>query len=387
MTRSKIIVVIVFCLLAVTVGLVVKSMASKPASSQGTPAGQGARPALTVTTTRPEISTWPDELTATGTVQPWQESVIGPEIGGLRLTEVLVNVGDRVKKGALLARFSDEMVRNGVMQQQAALDDAKAKLAEAQLNGRRSEQLKSRGFISDQEAQKSETNVQIAEAQVKLAEAKLEGEKIKYGYTKVLAQDDGIISSRTATVGTVVQSGAEMFRLIRQGRLEWRAELPEQLLRRVRVGQKVSLRQSKDDEVAGKVARISPVIDLQSRNGTVYVELPPSGSIRAGMFAQGEFDLGKSSALTVPQNAVVVRDGFSYVFKVGSDNRVEQVKVVTGRRLGDRVEITDGIKPDAAIVALGAGFLTAGDLVRIENPTTLNPATPSPQATQNGKRG
>ncbi len=384
MSRWKITAIVV-SLLVVVVGLTIAFL--KPGISPGASSAQGARPALTVTTTRPEPALWPDQLTATGTVQPWQESIIGPEIGGLRLTEVLVNVGDHVKKGALLARFSDEMVRNGVLQQEAALDDAKAKLAEAQLNAKRAEQLKSRGFISEQEAQKFETNVQIAEAQVKLTEAKLEAEKIKYGYTKVLAQDDGVISSRTATVGTVVQNGAEMFRLIRQGRLEWRAELPEQLLRRVRVGQKVSLHLAKDEEVAGKVARISPVIDLQSRNGTIYVDLPPSGSIRSGMFAQGEFDLGKSNALTVPQNAVVVRDGFSYVFGVGSDNRVEQVKVTTGRRIGDRVEITSGLKPDAVIVALGAGFLTAGDLVRIENPTTVSPATTSSQATQNGKRG
>ena len=215
---------------------------------------------------------------ATGTVQAWQESVIGPEIGGLRLTEVLVNVGDYVKKGALLARFSDEMALNGVMQQQAAFEEAKAKFAEAQLNAKRSEQLKSRGFISEQEAQKFTTNVQIAEAQMKLAEAKLEAEKIKYTYTRVLAHDDGIISSRTATVGTVVQSGSEMFRLIRKGKMEWRAELPEQLLRQVRIGQKVSLNLAKDERVDGKVARISPVIDMQSRNGTVYVELPPAKS-------------------------------------------------------------------------------------------------------------
>lgn len=368
MSRTKTIFIAAVCLIALAVAFTVKQGATKSGAPQSVAAGKDAKPALTVTTVQPESQVWPDQLMATGTVQAWQESIIGPEIGGLRLTEVLVNVGDQVKKGALLARLSDEMVLNGVLQQQAAVDDAKAKFAEAQLNARRAEQLKSRGFISEQEAQKFVTNVQIAEAQMKLAEAKLEAEKLKYSYTKVLAQDDGIISSRTATVGTVMQSGSEMFRLIRQGRMEWRAELPEQLLRQVRIGQKVSLQLAKDEIVGGKVTRISPVIDLQSRNGTVYVELPPAKSIRAGMFAQGEFDLGKSGALTVPQSAVVVRDGFSYVFKVVKDNRVEQVKVLTGRRLGDRIEITTVLKPETTIVALGAGFLSGGDLVRIENP-------------------
>ena len=362
MSRSRIVFIAISCLVILAVVYAIKS--GKP---QSVATGQDAKPALTVTTVQAETRIWPDQIMATGTVQAWQESIIGPEIGGLRLTEVMANVGDQVKKGALLARFSDEMALNGVRQQQAASDDAKARFAEAQLNAKRSEQLKTQGFISEQDAQKFATNAQIAEAQMKLAEAKLEAERIKYSYTKVLAHDDGIISSRTATVGTVMQNGSEMFRLIRKGKMEWRAELPEQLLHQVRIGQKVNLHVSKAEKVGGTVARISPVIDLQTRNGMVYVELPPVKSIRVGMFAQGGLDLGESNALTVPQGAVVIRDGYSYVFKVVKDNRVEQVKVSTGRRQGDRIEITGGIKPDAVIVALGAGFLSGGDIVRIEN--------------------
>lgn len=367
MSRSRILFIAIICLVILAIAYAIKPGALKPGKTQNAATGQDAKPALTVTTVQPETKTWSDQIIATGTVQAWQESIIGPEIGGLRLTEVMVNVGDQVKKGTLLARFSDEMAQNTVLQQQAAFDDAKARFAEAQLNLKRSGQLKSQGFISEQDAQKFATNAQIAEAQMKLAEAKLEAERIKYSYTKVLAHDDGVISSRTATVGTVMQNGSEMFRLIRKGKMEWRAELPEQLLQQVRIGQKVSLHLSKAEKIHGAVARISPVIDMQTRNGTVYVGLPPAKSIRAGMFAQGELELGKSDALTVPQSAVVIRDGFSYVFKVVKDNRVEQVKVSTGRRHGDRIEITGGIKPDTIIVALGAGFLSGGDIVRIEN--------------------
>jgi len=370
MSRNKIIIIAIACLAIIAVGFAVKQGAMKSGKPQSDSAGKNIKPALTVTTVQPESKVWTDKITATGTVQAWQESVIGPEVGGLRLTEVLVDVGDHVKKGTLLARFADEMALNAVRQQQAAFDDAKARFFEAQLNAKRSDQLKSRGMISEQEAQKFTTNAQIAEAQMKLAEAKVESERIKYRYTKVLAHDDGLISSRTATVGTVMQSGSEMFRLIRKGRMEWRAELPEQMLQQVRIGQKVSLHLARAKKASGVVARISPVIDAQTRNGTVYVGLPPVKSIRAGMFAQGELDLGKSKALTVPQIAVVVRDGFSYVFKVVQDNHVEQVKVSTGRRLGDRIEITGGIKPDTIVVALGAGFLSGGDIVRIENPQT-----------------
>lgn len=362
MSRKKSLYIVISCLLMLAVVYATKS--GKP---QRAVIGKDVKPALTVTTIQPEMKTWSDQITATGTVQAWQESIIGPEIGGLRLTEIMVNVGDQVKKGALLARLSDEMALNGVRQQQAAFEDANARFSEAQLNVKRSDQLKSRGVISEQDAQKFTTTAQIAEAQMKLAEAKLEAERIRYSYTKVLAHDDGIISSRTATVGTVMQNGSEMFRLIRKGKMEWRAELPEQLLHQVHVGQKVRVNLSKSEKVDGTVARISPVIDMQTRNGTVYVELPQAKSIRAGMFAQGELDFGTSNALTVPQGAVVVRDGFSYVFEVVKDNRVELVKVSTGRRQGDRIEITVGIKPDTTIVALGAGFLSDGDIVRIEN--------------------
>lgn len=389
MSRSKIIFAAVTAAIIFAAVFAMKSGAMESGKPQNTAAGHGAKPALTVTTVQPETKTWSEKLMATGTVQAWQESIISPEIGGLRLVEVMANVGDHVNKGALLARFSDEMAQNGVLQQQAAFDDAKARFAEASLNARRSDQLKSRGMISEQDAQKATTNVQIAEAQMKLAEAKLEAERIKYRYTKVLAHDDGIISSRTATVGTVMQNGAEMFRLIRKGRLEWRAELPEQMLQQVRVGQKVVLHLSRDEKAEGAVARISPVIDMQTRNGTVYVELPQGKSIRAGMFAQGELNLGKLDALTVPQSAVVVRDGFSYVFKLVKDNRVEQVKVSTGRSQGDRIEITGGIGPDSVVVALGAGFLSGGDLVRIENALRIETqgVKASENSAQSNKRG
>ena len=87
------------------------------------------------------------------------------------------------------------------------------------------------------------------------------------------------------------------------------------------------------------------------------------------MFARGEFDLGASDAISVPQQSVVVKDGFSYIFRVGTDNRVVQTRVQTGRRSSDMIEITSGLKPDSVLVATGAGFLNDGDLVGIINTT------------------
>jgi len=121
--------------------------------------------------------------------------------------------------------------------------------------------------------------------------------------------------------------------------------------------------------VSGRVRMIAPTVDPQTRSGLVYVDLPTAGAqaaaLKAGMFARGEFDLGVRDALTLPQQAIVVRDGFSYAFRVNPDSRVTQLKVETGRRSGDRVEVLSGVKPDEMLVASGAGFLNDGDLVRV----------------------
>jgi len=168
----------------------------------------------------------------------------------------------------------------------------------------------------------------------------------------------------------VVGNGTELFRLIRQGRLEWRAEVTSAELGRLTTGTTAIVTAASGARLSGRVRMVGPTVDAQTRSALVYVDLAPlpgpfSGSARAGMFARGEFDLGATPALTVPQPAVIVRDGFSYVYRVNPDNRVAQVKVQTGRLAGDRIEVTGGLPADARVVASGAGFLNDGDLVRI----------------------
>jgi RND family efflux transporter MFP subunit len=195
-----------------------------------------------------------------------------------------------------------------------------------------------------------------------------------------VAPDAGVISARNATVGAVAGVGTEMFRMIRQGRLEWRAEVTAAELPRVKPGQKVVVKGGSGAGVQGRVRMVAPTVDAQSRVALVYVDLPPTLSadapLKAGMFASGEFALGESAALTVPQQAIAVRDGFAYVFRLNADSRVSQLKVTTGRRLGDRVEVTAGLPADALVVTSGAGFLNDGDLVRqVPNPVRNAPAS------------
>jgi RND family efflux transporter MFP subunit len=348
----------------------------------------GAKAALTVSTTQAQTQALAIQLSANGSVAAWQEAVVGSESNGLRLAEVLVNVGDVVKSGQVLARFADEGVQADVAQARAGVNEASAQAGEATANADRVRALQGTGTFSGQQASQYLTAEQTARARVESAKAALASQVLRLKYTQVLAPDAGVISARTATVGAVVGNGTELFRLIRQGRLEWRAEVTAAELGRLVVGTRVSITAGSGAPLQGRVRMVAPTVDPQTRTGLVYVDLTTSpqgtaGAVKPGMFARGEFALGNSQALTVPQQAVVVRDGFSYAFRLNADQRVSQVKLTTGRRVGERVEVLEGISADAVLVASGAGFLNDGDLVKVvptEKSASNSPLVPASQA-------
>ena len=360
--------VITACVLA-TGGALVYSGASRAADEPK--AGQ-PRPALTVSTAQPQRTAVPVRLAANGNVAAWQEASIGAESNGLRLTDVRVNVGDVVKAGQVLATFSAETVQADVAQVRASLLEAQANAAEAAANADRARALQATGALSQQQIQQFTTAEKTAQARVEAAQATLNAQQLRLKYTQVVAPDSGVISARTATVGAVVGAGTELFRMVRKGRLEWRAEVTSTELRRIAPGAKVSVTAASGATAEGTVRMVAPTVDPQTRNALVYVDLPANADFRAGMFARGEFALGNSDALTVPQEALVVRDGFSYVFVVGPEQRVQQRKVQAGRRVADRVEVLTGLDANASVAVRGAGFLNDGDLVRV----AAAPATP-----------
>lgn len=326
------------------------------------------RPALTVSPTTPQRSDWQRTLTANGNVAAWQEAVIGAEISNYRLQEVLVNVGDRVAKGQLLARIAADNVAADLAQSNAAVAEAEANAAEAKFNAERARQLRTAGFYSPQQAQQSISAEAAAAARLEAARARKQNDELRLAQTQVRAPDAGIVSSRTATVGSLTQPGQELFRLIRGGRLEWRAEVTSAELALLKPGMVASLTGPTGKMAKGKLRALGPTVDAASRNALVYVDLTDAAAeagLRAGMFARGEIELGVSPALTLPQAAVVLRDGFSYVFVIAKDDKVALTKVAVGRRLGDRIEVTDGLAADARVVASGAGFLADGDAVRV----------------------
>lgn len=333
----------------------------------------GAKPALTVAVITPQASEWPRMLTANGNVAAWQEAVISTEASNLRLTDVKVNVGDRVSKGQVLARIASDTVEAEVSQAKASVAEAEAMLSEARANGDRARQYQKTGFLSAQQINQYLTAEKTAVARLNAARAGLQSEQLRLAQTIVRAPDDGVISARTATIGSLAQPGQELFRLIRGSRLEWRAEVSAADLGKLRPGMTATLTTPQGEQVQGRVRMVAPTVDPQTLNGLVYVDLPVAVTekgLRAGMFARGEFELGRARAMSLPQSAVVLREGFSYVFLLdgaagNTQARVNQVKVAVGQRKGDQIEIIGGLQPGSRVVAGGAGFLADGDAVRV----------------------
>ena len=334
----------------VLLGLAVFAILHPPAAAPAAPA-----PSITVTTALPVKTLWTDTLDTSGAVAPWQEASIGSQIGGYQLTDVLVNVGDEVRKGQVLARFDSDTLNANEAQLQANYDQAAA-------NEKRSLALEKVDAIAAQDVLLATTNAKVTKAQ-------LDANQLQLRYTDVVAPDSGVISARTATLGAVVPVGQELFRLIRQNRLEWRGELTASQIVKIAVGQTITLTLPDGSNAAAKVRQLAPSLDSQSRLGTVYADIAPGSHALAGMYANGEVVLDQSQALHVPAQAVVIRDGRNYVLTLADDSttpRVHQREVVTGRRNGDDIEIVQGLDASTPVVVKGAGFLNDNDLVRLQ---------------------
>lgn len=356
---------------------------STPATSQSATAAPSGRPALTVQVVVPKSVQVPVRLAANGNLAAWQEASIGAELQGLRLIQVNADVGDRVRAGQVLAVFASDGIAADLAQAVAQLAEFEVAAKSASVDANRARQVQGSGAISEQQVSQLLQAESAAKARLETARTSVAVQQVRLNHTRVTAPDSGIISARNATIGGVGGS-AELFRLIRQGRLEWRAELTSAELARVKVGAAVQVTTAAGAKLVGKVRVVSPVVDATTRNATVMVDLQiptaTAGLAKPGMFARGEFELGTSTAQTVPQSALVLRDGFAYVLTVGADSRVRLAKVQTGRNVGEQIEVIAnlgaGLGADTRVVATGAAFLNDGDLVRV----VTTPAAPAAAA-------
>jgi RND family efflux transporter MFP subunit len=348
-----------------TAGALAALLAAATVLAGQDPAGAAA---LTVTTVSPRVEEWPVAIPAHGNLTAWQEAVIAAETGGLRIVALSAEVGDKVQRGQELAQLSQEIVLADVALQEARAAQARAALSEAQANAERAREASGRPAMSEQQAKQYLVAEESAKANVRAAEAQLRSQQIRLDQTRIRAVDDGVVSSRTATLGSVVQVGSELFRLVRQDRVEWRAEVMAEQMAHIRPGQTARLRLAGGATIEGVVRVVAPSFDPSTRMALVYVDLPAPGGARPGMFARGDIRVAAAPALTLPESAVVLRDGKSYAFTVGADRRVSAHEVATGRRAANRVEIVAGLRADDVVVARGGAFLTDGDAVRLEGP-------------------
>lgn len=357
------------------VSVLISTSSASVCAQQDSKAGKAdkAKAALTVQVVQAQRADWPLQLRASGNIAAWQEAILSAEVGGLRIAEISVNVGDSVKAGQVLVTLDSAAVQIDLAQARATLAEAEAALTEARANAARAREVQASGAVSQQQISQWLTAEKTAEARVLSAQAQRDAQQLRLARSSVLAPDAGTISSRLATLGAVVAPGQELFRLIRGDRLEWRAEVTATELAQLRSGQSVQVAASgsapaNNSMLSGRIRMLAPTVDVQSRNALVYVDLPANAmraGLRPGMQVRGEFTLGNANALSLPLQAISMRDGFSYVFAVGDDQRVRQIKVQLGRRSMDRVEISSAIDNKARYVAAGTAFLSDGDLVHV----------------------
>jgi RND family efflux transporter MFP subunit len=306
-------------------------------------------------------------VTINGSIFAWQEVIIAPEVGGYRVAEVKVDVGDHVKRGQTLVELSTALLDAEVATKQATLAQKDAQLVNDAAALDRGESLKGMNLISQADYDKLRSAALASRAGVESARADLQSSTLRLKFTNVTAPDDGVITARTVTVGQIAQAGSEMLRLLRNGRIEWRGEAPEARLAELKPGQRVSISTADGAVFNGSIRVVAPTIQAGNRTGLIYVDLPENERLRPGMFARGDIEISHAMAFTVPLQSVVSADGYSYVFVLKHDNHVERRRVETGGVHDAEIEVSSGLEAGDMVVGKGAGFLKDGDLVNVSS--------------------
>lgn len=338
------------------------SACSKESDQQNT---DTASSTMAVTLAKVQTRNIERSIIASGPVSAWEEMQLGVELSGVRVTSLNVDVGQAVKRGQLLLELDHRTLDSDLRQADASLSEAKAGLQLANINFNRGQQLAKSQLVSASALDELRAGVVQAQARLATTQAIRDGVQLRRDFASLRAPDDGIISKRLVQPGQVVMAGTELLRLIRRGRLEWRAELNETDLARVQTGAKIRLQTSAGEIIEGIVRAVSPGLDATTRTGTVYADLPNPGSLKAGTFLEGRILSSASQALTVPSAALIQRDGHSYVYIVTADSTVQRVRVSSGDSEQGFVEIVQGLKAGDAVVDSGAGLLSDGDRVNV----------------------
>ena len=330
-----------------------------------------AQAVLSVETVSPSQDSIGNTLSADGTINAKDVANVSAKVNGVAIERILVEEGDRVKAGQVLAIFDTDAMEQQVLQAEADVAEAEATLANATADAARVLPLIEIDAISRQEADRYRTSKLQAQAALQASKARLSTQRLSVNNANVVAPVSGVISEKMAEVG-MVAGGEPLFTIIKGGVLEWRADIDPKLLGEVNVGTPVRVSLPGGDSVMGQVSRIAPTAD-DNRQITIYASLAANSKVRAGMYQTGEFLLGSTSAQTVPNSAIVSNDGYDYVMLVTNVNsqngqnigRIKQQRVTLGERFGDSVALTEPLPAESRLVKQGGSFLNDGDLVRV----------------------
>ncbi len=304
-------------------------------------------------------------VSATGTISAWQEATIGAEESGLRLTEMLVKEGDHVKAGDVIVRLDDSLLKAQLAEEKAAVAQAQATLDSALSAAVRADKLLASNAVSAEAAEEKATSVKTGKAGVEQAEAAAQRLQAELDRTTIRAPFDGIVSSKPAVAGSIVQASTELMKIIRDGRLEVGVLVPEKDLAAISLGQAANIVDAAGRAFSGSVSSIAETVNATTRLATVYVAVGEGSGLKPGMFARVTIETASSRQLTVAETALVWHDGKPAVFVVGDDGKVSARPVATGTRQNGRVAIESGLSEGVSVVVAGAGFLNDGNLVRV----------------------
>ena len=357
------------------------------AACGGGDAGKDEAPAAsrqTVTVATAAETNLPRVVSASGTVAAWEEVPVGAEAGGLVATGVFADEGQYVRQGQPLVQLNDALLRAQLRQQEAGVQTAEANLARDDAALARSQELKERGFLSQASLDTALANQRASAANLASAHASLSQTRTQLNQTTVRAPVSGLIASRSVTRGQIVEAGRELFRMVRDGRLELEAQVPETDIPLIRAGMTAAVSSDQAGETSGTVRIVTPEVSAETRLGLARITLSPGSGLRPGMFARASIAAGSQPGVTVPTAAVLYRENRAGVFVLQTDGTVRFTQVTVAGRDDQRTSIT-GVQAGARVVVQGAGFLNEGDRVTVVTAQTAAAAAAPAGAASAGK--
>jgi HlyD family secretion protein len=345
--------------LAAVVWILIRSHAGASTSDK-----DAALPPL-VTVVVPALGAVTSKVSLTGLISARNDMPIGNEGDTGRIAEVLVEAGDRVRKGQVLARLNPITAQSQLDSAEASLDEVRANAAAAQSEWARAQQ--GEDIFSKEENERRRTTALTAQAKVKAAEAQVRDARNKLAQTTILAPTDGIVLTRSAEVGQIAVPGSTvLFHLARDAEIEMRGQVAEQHVPRLALGQRAAVRlDGVTRSFAGTIWQIGAVIDAGTRQGTVRLALPTDRDLRPGAFARADIEVGSTTGVLLPQTAVLSDENGNYVLVVGGDNKLERRAVIVGGARSEGLLVSRGLDGSERVVAIAGAFLRTGETVAI----------------------